>query len=344
MSVSNKAYQPNISMICLIALMAYYTLIFIANEMTNSAFRTYVSLILFGLFFIFAATRRWNKREINIIFKIAAIASFTFSVLFFKDHPDIMHSNAYNGFSYLSGRINVNTAAFSIVPGTLCSLALSLYSSKKTKKLVKIVYFTMFIFCMYLLLAFGARSAFFSAVAGTILISWDRTKRIKGGKKVLVAAIIILAFIFITGFAKDLTEDTHASRLFNMDSITNGTGREEKADEAWELIHEKPLLGGGFDYWVNSGCDPLGTHNTFLTVMVASGWTGGILISIFWIAVFLELAKTKSWISMALIFEAFFHTCTESSMDYYAFIPLTLAYIFSNFTTVNRIPASKVFD
>ena len=87
----------------------------------------------------------------------------------------------------------------------------------------------------------------------------------------------------------------------------------------------------------------MGTHNTFLTFMVSTGWIGGILLGLFLIAAVFEMLKTRNLIPVAFMAEVLLHSWAEPGMDYYAYIPLTLAFIITRYLQYQSNNLERIF-
>lgn len=308
-------------------LLVYWVLILLLNPITNNAFRSYISLTLFGLFFAFAASRVWTKKEIRIIIDTVIVANLILSMVLIITNDGIISHNDDMHISFFSFTCNRNTVAFGCVPGVLCAVIGFFYGKRR------IVYK---LFCLaaaglglFSVFALACRSAFLSLAIGCFLIVWQTTREKDGYRKRFALRIAFLIFILLTtAVAYSLAQGTSSERLFD---LKDDSGRSKIWDKAWELIDEKPILGGGFDYWGASSGEELGIHNTFLSIMVMSGYTGGVLFVIFLIATFLDLLKARNLIPIAFFAELAMHSYTESGLDYYAYIPLILAFILARF-------------
>ena len=298
--------------------LAYYIVIFFAFPITASSFETVVSMELFGLFFILAACRPWNRREIKLMYATTAVACCICAVVVLYSNPSLLHSSGDQHVNYLSVEINRNTMAFSVVPGALCGAAFMLWGKRRLPGAAALM------LCSYTAFALGCRSAFYSLIIGLFLIFWEKSRgqttrngRFAARIGMIAAAFIVLLIVF---YAAD---GTYSQRLFD---ISDSSGRDKIWDTARSLIRQKPVFGGGYDYWASSG-NTMGTHNTFLTVMLSSGYVGGALLACFLLAAAAEMIRGRNLIPLAFAAELFCHTYTEPGMDYYAYIPLVLAYI-----------------
>lgn len=157
----------------------------------------------------------------------------------------------------------------------------------------------------------------------------------------MIAVVLILVVLFSSML---VSQGTFASRLFDFGDDDSGSGRDVLWDEAWELIDEKPVFGGGFDYWADTG-HSMGTHNAFLTFMVSTGWIGGILLGAFLLQMLIAALKTRNLIPLGFAAEIVTHTWTEPGMDYFAYIPLILTFILAEYGGFAEIiPAACILE
>lgn len=319
-------------------IIAYLGVVLFANTLTSIAIVTYVSILLFGLFFVAASTRIWSKREIRFILYSLVIATLILSAIVLISNPNLITTGADKVY-FLSQKMNRNTFGFAVVPGTLCLEIILLYSNAgKQKKALGTIALLLY---AYTVIALSCRSAVISVFLGSVLIYWHYTAEFYEGRNrrkkrfgffaLLIVAVIVLYFAL---------QNTTGSRLFD---LKNDTGRALLREAAMELVVEKPVFGGGFDYWADSG-QTLATHNTLLTYMVASGYVGGALLAIFIISMLLECIKARNFISLAFLVELICHTLTESGMDYYAYIPMVLAYIILRYTQNSSHDIGGIFN
>lgn len=322
-----------------IVLLIYWFLTLALNRITVSALKYYVAFALFGFFFIFAASRVWTRKEIKIIFNTVIVATFVLSVVLIISNNGIISHEDGMHISFFSFVCNRNTVAFGCVPGVLCATIGFFYGKKrKTYKLFCLSTVGLGTFSVF---AIACRSAFVSLVLGVILIVWQTTKEKDNYRqRFVVRVVFLLLVLLVTILAYSLAQGTSSERLFD---LKDDSGRGEMWDKAWELIDEKPILGGGFDYWGTNSGEELGTHNTFLSIMVMSGYTGGVLFAIFLLAVFLDLLKVRNLIPIAFLAELAMHSYTESGMDYYAYIPLILAFILARYIAYQSRDLKTIF-
>lgn len=322
-----------------IVLLAYWFITLMLNPLTASAIRSYIALLLFGFFFVFAASRVWTAKEIRLIINTVAFATLFFSIVLIFSNEGIINKGDGVHISFFSFVCNRNSAAFGCVPGVLCAELGLLYG--KGKKARRLIYLITTIIGLYVIFGLACRSAFVSVAVGAVLIMWQTTID-KGDyrKRFTSRATIITIFMIAFVSAYFLAQGTSSERLFDMD---DDSGRSTLWDKAWELIDEKPILGGGFDYWSENSGEELGTHNTLLTIMVMSGYIGGILFLIFMVAALLDLLKARNLIPLAFLGELAMHSYTESGMDYYAYIPLIISFIIGRYLTYNTKKFKSVF-
>lgn len=299
----------------LIILMIYLTLILFFFPGGTYG---YYSMLLFAVFFVVAAMRRWNPREIQWIITVVAFSCTVYAVVINYGNSGLLHNDGNQHISFLSESLNRNAAAFSVVPGALCAAILYFYSNHRT--IARLSYAVAFMICFYTVIALSCRSAFLSVSTGTFLVIWQaagKTKNKQFNRIALVLFSVILLFLLMR-----LLSGTNSSRLFDFSE----TGRDSQWETAERLIRAKPVFGGGFSYWVSSG-QAMSTHNTFLTVMVTSGFVGGAILFIMMASMIIECLRAGAILSLAFAMEMIFHSISESGLDYYAYIPMLLATI-----------------
>lgn len=317
-----KGFYPLRSVKWQIVIIVYFTIILFSNPITGTAVTTYISMALFGAFYIIAVSIPWNKKEIALIFFVVVLACDIQALLVLYSNPHLLTAGGNQHISFLGVELNRNPVAFAITPGVLSSLLMFMYG--KGSRLRTVFSGGSFLLCAFLVFALGCRSAFLSAVAGTILIMWQKTREGINAKDRFRRRVMLLVLVIIVFFAAfNLAAGNYSERLFDLE---DDSGRQAIWDEAWKLIDAKPLFGGGFDYWESTG-HQMGTHNTFLTFMVSGGWTAGILLGILYFALITEVLKGKNLMTLAFLVEALAHTWTEPGMDYYAYIPMIMSLV-----------------
>lgn len=342
-------YRLSLTSRALILYLLYFLTVFLINPITNSSTMAYGAVLLFGAFFILLTMRPWNRREIQTILFSIALAGTVFAIILYIDNPDLLHVRAYGGLLYREAPVNDNSAGFIIVPGHLCSLALLLFHKPQAvsdpgwRLVVRLVLLLSAGFTMYVLFCIGARSAFFSAVAGSVCILLQKARTYHSSSLRWRARIVtVLLLLILLLFGMQFSEGTHSARLFSSEDITDLNGREDLAAQAWPMIHKKPVFGGGYDYWTQEGGSDLGTHNTFLTIMVRGGYVGALMLSLFLISFLYEALLTKSLLLLSFSIEAIFHTLTESDLDYFAYIPLLIVFILLHYAKAHNCPPESV--
>ena len=346
---SSFHYRFSITDKALALYLLYFLLVFLFHPITRNTAMSYGAVFLFGVFFIVLTMRPWNRREIQAILFSVAIAGAVFALILYTENPDMLHDHPYGGFTFRGAHVNDNTAAYGIVPGLLCSLALCLFHEPQSTKrclwnvVVRIALFFSVVLCMFVIFCIGARSAFFSAVLGSVCVVFQKTNawpNSRTKRSVRIAVLLLMIFLFVIGM--NITEGTHSARLFDWEKYADSNGRDDLANEAWLMIHKKPLFGGGYDYWTQEKGSALGTHNTFLTIMVRGGYLGGLFLILFLLALLGEVLPTKNLLILSFSIEMIFHTLTESDLDYFAFIPLLIAFILLRYSSAHNCSAESV--
>lgn len=307
-----------------IALIVYYAVIFICNQITGSAVSAFISHELFILFFVLAAERRWSCREINLILEATILASDIQALVLLFSNSFLLHAGGQQRINYLGTTINRNPAAFAIVLGVIASALKLIYQDKGWRVMLPRIYWTFsFLVCAYDVFAIGCRSAFYAMCLGLSCLIWDRVRytRTAAEKFVQEILLVILAAAGLLILMR-VASGAYSERLFSLED----SGRDGIWEKGMEMIRKKPVFGGGFDYWSNEGLR-IGTHNSFITYALE----GGILILIpvagYFFSLGIELFRTGSVIPMAFLAETILHMISESGMDYYAYLPLILGVI-----------------
>lgn len=326
---------------CHVVSLVYYTLIFFSHAITSKTIDAYVSIMLFILFFVFVANRNWSRREIVLILFTIVIACDVQSTILLYSNPGMLRNSSSQHLDFLGAVLNRNASAFAVTPGAICAMFLLLYD-KHRRGYTKIAFFAIScLLCSFTIFAIGCRSAFASAAVGLFCVIWQKTKESNNyqerfGQRLLTVVLVLVVFFS----AMYVSRGTYSSRLFDFGG--GGSGRESLWEEAWELIDEKPIFGGGFDYWESTG-HRMGTHNAFLTTMVSSGWIGGILLGLFFLLTLIEIMQTHNLIPLGFIAELLLHSWTEPGMDYYAYIPLMLAFILTRYIQYKNKKLDSIF-
>ena len=311
--------------------LAYFTIIFFIFPIHSNAIMTYVSILLFILFFIFAANRKWSRKEIALILLAVVIACDIQALLILYSNPGLLRIGGSSHLDFLGVTVNRNPVAFAITPGTLCGMFVFLYGGNRKSVFSKLFYLMSCLVCSFAVFALGCRSAFLSAAAGLTCIVWQKTRDGVNYKEIFnrrVFAIMIILLVVFTAYK--VSAGTYSERLFDFSDASDDSGRDVLWEEAWNCIDENPVFGNGFGYWEESGHE-MGTHNTFLTFMVSTGWVGGILLGWFLLMSLIEILKTRNLIPLSFMAELLLHSWTEPLMDYYAYVPLILAFILARY-------------
>ena len=346
--ISLAAYYPMSRAIkWQIVTIVYYLMILLLNTITKTAIMAYASTVLYMLMFIFAAQIRWSNREIRLIINVVIISCLWMAIASVYSNPNILHSSGSSHLYYFGIQMNRNSIAFELVPGAVSALFMLLYNKQNCRlpRLRMLFYAMSCMVIAFTIFAIGCRSAFFAAAGGMSLVLWSkagtgRTKESRLFGRTFVVCLIVATLLM----AMSISTGTYSERLFEFGGEDSDSGRDVLAEQAWEMIDKKPVFGGGFDYWDNSGGDKLGTHNTFLTIMVFSGYVGGAFLAVFLISFLIEMLKTKNLIPIAFSMQTLFFIRTESDMSYYAYIPLFLAFIILRRIQYNSRKVSSIFE
>ena len=324
-------YRLSRSHWALIVFHIYITFVFLAHPLSMDNCMAWAAMVLFAAFFILLTQRVWTRKEINTILHVVLFACIVFCLLLYRDNPRLFHNDQGEDISFFGNHVNSNSAAFAIVPGAITGAFLLFFSNiagHKTAFLWRLCYLGTAVLAYIMLVGMGGRSAFFAAVIGGIMIVWEWGEAIRQrNKRIVFRVFLVLLLLVIYHYGPIWTEGTHAYRVFDYDNLTDMNGRDDMAEVAMSLIREHPFFGGGFGYWDLKTNHDLMVHNTFLSNGVTGGYTAMVLLVTFFVFAAFELISSKSMVPLAFYVEALFHSLTEPGMDYYAYIPLILAFI-----------------
>lgn len=312
-----------------IVLGIYFFMIFICNLITKHATEAFVSHELFILFFILAAGRRWSRREINLILDTVIFSCDVQAVVALISNSLLLHAGSQQHINYLWIVANRNAVAFAIVPGAVASMLKLIFCKKGWKTdFLRGYWIISLLLCTYDVFALGCRSAFYSLCLGIACIVWERVKRTRNPAEKIVQELMIIIMVLVgINILMRIASGAYSSRLFSLED----TGRKDIWENAMELIREKPLFGGGYDYWDEAGYR-IGTHNTFITFLLEGGAIAAALAVFHLLFLSVEILGSGSIIPFAFLAETVMHMTTESSMDYYAYLPMIFCIILANYT------------
>lgn len=307
-----------------VASIVYFAIVFIFNNFTRSATVSFISQELFILFFLLASEHVWSKREINLMLNVLTVACALQALIVLLSNSLLLHAGSHQHLQYINTVVNRNSVAFALVPGAIASLLKLVYSEDSLRLFImRPFWILVFLLCSYDVFAIGCRSAFYALCLGIGVLIWERVRKSKSPAEKLIKELLlaIIIIIVIRGLIV-IASGSYSERLFRWED----SGRDILWDKALEMIRQKPLFGGGYDYWESSGMS-LGTHNTFISFMLVGGVLACFFLVGYLISFLFEIIKTNSFIPMAFFMEAFLHMCSESTMDYYAYIPLIFSVI-----------------
>lgn len=320
-----------------VLLHVYLLIIWLANLETNSSISDYVSMLLFLLFFLFAGLRMWNSREIRFIVRSIFYACLLYSALVLGSNGGLIHAGGSQHISFLSHTLNRNSSAFAVTPGVICSAFLLFYDRQSPFE--RFIYGIGFVICFYTVIGLSCRSAFLSASSGTFLVVWQATKKSgNSGQQFLLRLLFVFVVVCVLGIGMRALEGTDSARIFDY----SDTGRDDLWEAAWDLIHAKPIFGGGFTYWSDSG-QVMSPHNTFLNIMMISGYVGGAILGLAVLSMMMECLRAGNIIALAFSMEMLFHSISEAGLDYFAYIPLILTSILLRCSEYQSKDLSKIF-
>lgn len=352
--------RPFFIMICVLSLHKYYPwgrlkwqfvlmigyfFVLIIHPLRRGNITAFVSYETFSLFFLLGANRIWSKTEIQMIFKTVVFSSTLCAVTTLASNSLLLRSSSGKNILFLGESINRNSLAFGIAPGVVCGLLLFFYSAYSWRNdFRRIVYFASTIICSATLLLLACRSAFYSSFLGAGCLVWGMVRRSRTPvERLMKRVVLIITAVGGVAIIIRMTANLTSARLFEVTGDNIDTGRNDLWERANQMIKEKPIFGGGYDYWESAG-NIMGTHNTFLTLMLAGGIVLGILFIIMLVSFFIECAEIDVFLLMAFMMQMIMHSYTESGLDYYAYIPLMLTFILQRYLKYQGNNLYYLFD
>lgn len=320
----------------------YFTLIFLVFSITGQTARNYGSAALYMLFFFFAAFRIWNAREIKLIIYIVIFATIIFSLGLLYSNHGLSEAGDGMHIDYFGKQINRNAPAYAIAIGAMCS-AFSLFYDHKCSRLTSMIYMFSFGICSYVVVGLSCRGAFFSVVAAVLIILWQVSREEKNEKTRFKRRLFILiSLLLILVVLAHVTEGKSSHRLFVFGEEFDDSGRSALRKEAMKMVLKKPVFGGGFGYWYTDASG-LSCHNSFVAWMLFSGFVGGGILVLFYLATIVNILKVNNYIPLAFFMETLLHSWSETSMDYYAYFPLIITFILYNYLKYTHRPLRTIF-
>lgn len=311
-----------------IALAAYFAIIYICNSITRSVTEVFLGHELFVLFFIFASEHIWSRREINLILNAVIFSCNIQAIVVLFSNSLLLHAGSQQHIQYLWISTNRNPIAFALVPGAIASFLMLIHCENGVESALFRAYWTLsFFLCAYDVFAIGCRSAFYSLCMGLGCLIWERVRKSRTpAEKIIQELMLVILIIVVSRVLIRVASGAYSARLFSIEN----SGREDIWDKAFGLIKQKPVFGGGFDYWETSGAN-IGTHNTFFTYMLEGGVVALVIVVAHLLSQLREVFSTGSLIPLAFLAETIFHMFTESGMDYYAYLPMILSVIITRY-------------
>lgn len=112
----------------------YLFLVLVFHPLTPSAIETYISIFLFGAFFIFASMRVWNAREIRMLLDAVVCSGVIMSAVCIFSNDGLLHASGAQHIHYLNTEMNRNPIAFGIALCALTAAILMLHCPQRHRK------------------------------------------------------------------------------------------------------------------------------------------------------------------------------------------------------------------
>ncbi len=283
----------------------YYFVLFIgaellstifSNDITQSLFYLHKRVIIIPIIYLIGY---WLKTQERLELGICVLVLSAFLVSLYGVYDVLMNFTEYINFQR-----RVNLFQFYMTAGGLMMISslmiLSFITSRDTPRYYKIAGAISIIPILFSLLFTFTRSSWLGFIAGTILISFHRSKKLFVG---LLLAIVLIILIVPPGFQ---------DRIFSIVNIYhhNNVERLQMWQTGWEVFLDHPIVGVGdigteefFGKYGPPGAKPFGhLHNNYLNWAVKLGLIGLIIILILFVKIFITEWKTamqsgKDWLT-----------------------------------------------
>jgi O-antigen ligase len=157
----------------------------------------------------------------------------------------------------------------------------------------------------FAILRTGSRGGLLAIIMGIVAIIF-----IYKGFKKKIGALLFLSVILTIGALFILRNELFFNRIQNFLFTGETAGRTELWEQSIQLSSDSPLFGYGNrmylrDLGIVTGFTLRGTHNIFLSVLLATGWIGSVFFMIFYISVLRTAWKFRNVQYGGFLFTAF---------------------------------------
>jgi O-antigen ligase len=200
--------------------------------------------------------------------------------------------------------IDPNFAASYLILGVIISIYIIL-KTIPSNKILKYIAIVLVLPFLYAIIKTGSRGGLVALFFGILSIAFSSKKR----KQVIYSLVFIFIFLGI-GIIMVLNDKSIMMRILLSVNEGDSAGREWIWSEAWELSQKSPMLGFGFKgYMFELGFvtqNPTrATHNTFLAMLLSTGWIGLLLFVSFYLSVLKIVWKYRTIPYGNFLFSAF---------------------------------------
>lgn len=253
-------------------LLVCVSLIWTSYHVTDSLVFTYGTMVL--MLVVFSDRKIFDERAYEKIITAYMVGSATLAIILIR--------YGATGKSYsLSGRLTINIMGIEggdenqlaavISPAIVIAFSRLL---KQTKIPQKVVYGVIVIVSIFAQLLTGSRGGLIASFVAMVVVFFMNKRKLSIGNIISTSLIAIVFFTVVLGKLPDVL----SQRLFGFSTYAGGSGRSDIWRVAVQAFSERPILGYGLNGWYNYAIQNygklIGTHNTYLKVLLDVGLIG----------------------------------------------------------------------
>lgn len=209
--------------------------------------------------------------------------------------------------------IDPNFAASYLILGFIISIYIILKAIPSSKILKYIAVISVLPFLLAIIKT-GSRGGLVALFLGVISIAFSSTTR-----KQVIYSLLFIVLIFGVGAYMVINDKSFMMRILFSVNEGDSAGRDWIWSKAWELTQSLPLFGFGFKGYMFelgyvTGHPTRATHNTFLAMLLSTGWMGLLVFVSFYLYISKIVWKYRTLPYGNFLFSAFI-ICTLSAQS-----------------------------
>ena len=273
--------------------------------------RLFVSQIGMIVFLSAVCSYRSDTRFLRTIILANYWSSFVFGLLTLRFHKSFQSEVfvARQVLTLFGSQNDPNNCAAFLAIGVSIA-AYSLVAEKRNRWLNILV----ILVNVYGIMLTASRTGFLLLVAIVAVLALIPDTNERFVLRSFLKKLIIIAVIFVIGviIINKYLPSASLNRMIAFDEYAGASGRDEKWDQAIELIKQRPLFGWGWGgYFVGAGI----VHNTYLTMLCDIGLFGTLLFILPLIKLSVSLLKNKYQLAILLLVTGLFPALAIDSIN-----------------------------